>query len=370
MPEVGAGEVLSPLAEFEPPGGTIGTSGVTRLRQDSTSSIAADRTPLLLAGLAVLLAVGVVLASGVGAIPLPLDRLGDLITGRLAGTTLATVLWEVRLPRILLAVVAGAALASSGVAWQGLLRNPLADPYLIGVAAGGALGAGVAITFGFSGAWVPPSALLGALFAASLVMGIARWAAMRAQGVVDGSALLLLAGVAVSSLFSAALSLVMVLHDQGLTSLYFWLLGGFSGRGWAELGAVAPYLVAGGALLLWRLRALNLLQLGDDAARALGVEVTAARRALVLAGTLLAAAVVSECGAIGFVGLIVPHLARMAVGADLRKSVGVAALLGAILLLLADTAARALWAPQEVPVGVITALLGAPFFLYLLVRRS
>ena len=278
---------------------------------------------------------------------------------------LATIVWQVRLPRVLLGGLAGAGLAASGVAWQGVLRNPLADPYLIGASAGGALGAALAIAFGVgatSAFALPLLAFVGSLAAVALVY---RLATLGGSLAVER---LLLAGVAVSSLLSAVLSLVLVVHAESFARLYAWLVGGLSGRGWESLWLVLPYSLVGFAAIAAFTPRLNLLQLGDETALGLGVDVARDRRAVIAAASLLTAALVSACGMIGFVGLVVPHLARMWVGPDLRRVLPVSTLLGGVLLVVADFAARLLWAPTEVPVGVLTSLLGAPFFLLMLAR--
>jgi iron complex transport system permease protein len=181
---------------------------------------------------------------------------------------------------------------------------------------------------------------------------------------------LLLAGVAVSSFLSAGLSAAMVLRSESYTQLYLWLVGSLSGRGWEHLQLAAPYVLLAGAVLVFYLPRLNLMQLGQETASSLGLDVRRDPRTVIAWASLLTAAVVAVCGMIGFVGLVIPHVARLLVGPDLRRLVPVAAVLGAVLLNGADLAARTLWAPMELPVGVLTALLGAPFFLFLLARRA
>ncbi len=280
---------------------------------------------------------------------------------------LAAIVWEVRVPRVALAGLAGAALAIAGAAWQGVLRNPLADPYLIGASAGAALGAAGAILFGLGGgaSWaLPLLAFVGAIGAVALVYRLASTGG-RALSVER----LLLAGVAVSSFLSALLSLAMLAKAEAFTQLYFWLMGGLSGRGWEHVALLVPYAALASAGLLAYVPRLNLLQLGEETARGLGVDLARDQRVVIALAALLTAAVVSVCGMIGFVGLVVPHVARLLAGPDLRRMLPVAAVLGAGLLTAADLAARLLWAPVEIPVGVLTAMLGAPFFLMLLARR-
>ncbi len=317
--------------------------------------------------LALLLLAVAVMAVRWGAVDLSTKQFIDLIMGRAADSTEAAILWEIRFPRVLLALVAGIGLSAAGVTWQGVLRNPLADPYLIGVSAGGALGAGLALFWkgdlplGIQ--TVPIAAFCGSLLALGVVWGIS------GRGATFSVERMLLAGVAVGSFLSAILSMLLFWNQESLTTLYFWMLGSFSGRTWEDLGLALPYLGVGMGLLFWQLRHLNVLQLGAERARGLGVETVSVQRWLIVGASLVTASVVAVCGMIGFVGLVVPHLTRLLVGPDLRRVLPAACLLGAILLVVADLAARTLWAPAEMPVGVLTALLGAPFFLYLIARE-
>ncbi len=317
--------------------------------------------------LVLLLAAVAFMAVRWGAVDLSTAKFIDLIMGRAADSTEAAILWEIRLPRVLLALVAGIGLAAAGVTWQGVLRNPLADPYLIGVSAGGALGAGLALFWKgelpLGAQAVPIAAFVGSLLALGLVWGIS------GRGASFSVERMLLAGVAVGSFLSAILSMLLFWNQESLTTLYFWMLGSFSGRTWEDLRLAAPYLGVGMGLLFWQLRHLNVLQLGADRARGLGVDTLSVQRWLIVGASLVTASVVAVCGMIGFVGLVVPHLTRLLVGPDLRKVLPASCLLGAILLVGADLAARTLWAPAEMPVGVLTALLGAPFFLYLIARE-
>ncbi|MNK51649.1 Hemin transport system permease protein HmuU [compost metagenome] len=317
--------------------------------------------------LALLLVVVAFLAIRWGAVDLPTRQFIDLIMGHGAASTEAAILWEIRFPRVLLALVAGIGLAAAGVTWQGVLRNPLADPYLIGVSAGGALGAGLALFWKgdlpLGTQTIPVAAFLGSLMALALVWSIS------GRGVRFSVERMLLAGVAVGSFLSAILSMLVFWNQESLTTLYFWMLGSFSGRTWEDLTLALPYLGVGLVLVFWQLRHLNVLQLGSERARGLGVDTASVQRWLIIGASLVTASVVAVCGMIGFVGLVVPHLTRLLVGPDLRKVLPASCLLGAILLVGADLAARTLWAPAEMPVGVLTALLGAPFFLYLIARE-
>lgn len=314
------------------------------------------------------------LAVRLGAVAVPWDALtAILLSGGQptdpAAAGLAAIVWQVRLPRVLLGGLAGLALAVAGAAWQGVLRNPLADPYLVGASAGAAIGAASAILFGVGAgsAWsLPLLAFVGALGAVALVWRLA--GPGQGPGGV-GMERLLLAGVAVSSFLSACLSLAMLAKAESFTQLYFWLMGGLAGRGWEHVMLLAPYALFATLGLVAYVPRLNLLGLGEETARGLGVDLARDQRAVVMLAALLTAAVVSVCGMIGFVGLVVPHVARILAGPDLRRMLPVAALLGATLLPAADLVARLAWAPVEIPVGVLTAMLGAPFFLALLARR-
>jgi|FaiFalDrversion2_1042247.scaffolds.fasta_scaffold00004_2 iron complex transport system permease protein len=269
---------------------------------------------------------------------------------------------ELRGPRVLLAAAVGAALASSGVTYQALFHNDLADPYVIGVSAGAALGAVAALSVGAGGLSVPVAAFACALATVTVAFRIAR----RGGGVRMED--LLLAGLALSALLTAATSLLLVLSSGTLEQALNWLLGGFGGRGWIHVAHALPYLVVGYALVQARWRELNLLLLSEDEAWSLGVDVVRARRWLVGGATLMSAAAASVAGLIGFVGLVVPHLVRRLLGPDHRFLLPGSALAGAALLVDADLLARTAAPPVEIPVGVVTAFLGVPFFLWLLRR--
>ena len=291
-------------------------------------------------------------------------------SGRPAGVPESTevILLQLRLPRVVLAAVVGAALAASGAVFQGLFRNPLADPAIIGVSSGAALGAIGVIVFAGSGALgafgVPLAAFAGALLTAFLVYRLAR------IGPTVHVATLLLAGIAVAAVISSAMSLVMSFSGEQVRDIYAWLLGGLVGQGWQAIGAVVPLIAVGVAVAALTAHDLNLLSLGEERASQLGVEVTRLKRRTIGVGALLAACAVSVAGVIGFVGLMTPHLLRLVVGADHRRLLPAVLLAGPTLLILADLVARTALSPQELPVGIVTALLGGPFFLYLLRRES
>ncbi|WP_051980917.1 iron ABC transporter permease [Burkholderia sp. 9120] len=278
------------------------------------------------------------------------------------------VLLQIRLPRVVLALLVGAGFGSAGSALQALFRNPLADPGLIGISSGAALGASTLIVLGpmigaLSLVWLPAAAFLGALTVAALVY---RLAAARGRLALP---LLLLAGIAINALAGAAIGLLTYLADDAqLRSLTFWSLGSLGGAQWPVLGAVAPFVVIGALVIARNSHALNALQLGETEAQHLGVPAQVVKRTVLVASALGVGALVSCTGVIGFIGLVAPHCVRLACGPDQRVVMPGAMLLGATLTVLADLAARTVAAPAEVPLGILTALIGAPFFLALLWR--
>jgi iron complex transport system permease protein len=326
-----------------------------------------------IAGLALLLLLAVIGATAAGSADILPSEFGRVWLDRLAGagsaSAVTTIIMDIRLPRALLAALVGAALAVAGAAYQGLFRNPLADPYLIGVAQGGALGA----TAGFlipglalaAGIWsVPLLAFAGGLGAVVVVYLVAR------TGKSVPVTTLILAGVALGAFLAAITSYLMVRSGDQLHGILAWLLGRLSTGSWEQVAVVAPYSLAGMAVVWLYARPLNVMQLDDEQARQLGVEVERVKLILLGAATLATAAAVAFCGIIGFVGIIVPHFVRLVWGPDHRFLIPLSALCGAIFLVLADTLARTVLAPVEVPVGVVTALAGAPFFLWLLRRQK
>jgi iron complex transport system permease protein len=316
---------------------------------------------LLLAGLAAVLILAAAGSLLVGSAAIPPGKAAEIFLG--AGSSLdRTILLDLRLPRVLLALVVGAGLAGAGTAYQGLFLNPLADPFVIGASSGAALGATVAILLGIGA--LPFAAFLGSLGAVGLVY------LLGGSGGSSSPLTLLLAGAAVSTIVGALVSLLMILNDQSLGVIFNWLLGGLSTATWRELGYGAPMIAVGLATLGFLSRPLDALALGDETARSLGLSVGVFRLAIVLAATLTTAAAVAAAGIIGFVGLVAPHAARRIVGGRSSRLLPVSCFLGALLLLLADGAARGLAAPREIPVSIVTALVGGPFFLLLLRRGT
>lgn len=277
------------------------------------------------------------------------------------------LLRDLRLPRIVMALVAGIALATAGATFQGVFRNPLAEPYLLGVSAGAAVGATVAIIwrpFGALGIFgLPALAFLGAMLAATLVYRLATFAGE------TSSSSLLLSGVAVGSTFTAVLSLLMVATQYDLRTVIVWLMGGLTTASWTKVAVAAPLVASGFVVMLAYAPRLNLMLMGESRAEELGVDAHSTRRTLMIVASLTTASAVAFTGLIGFVGLMVPHMVRLIIGPDHRYLLPASGLFGALFLLLADTLARTVLSPAEIPVGIITAFVGGPFFLYLLRMR-
>jgi iron complex transport system permease protein len=275
------------------------------------------------------------------------------------------IVWQIRLPRVLLAGVVGATLAYSGAAYQGVFRNPLADPYLLGVAAGAGLAGAIAIVLdapltygGFS--LLPLVSFAGAMAAVLLAYNIAH------AGGQTPNTTLILAGVTLSSISVAAISYILIVDHQSSNAVLSWLLGSFNGSGWRDLSFVLPYALPAGIVVFLHGRLLNVLQLEEREAAQVGLDVQRTKAIILLAASLAAAAAVSTVGIIGFVGLISPHIVRLLLGPDYRRLLPVVVLVGASFLILADVGARSLVSPGELPVSIVTSFVGAPFFLFLL----
>ncbi len=278
------------------------------------------------------------------------------------------ILLHIRLPRVLLAAAVGSSLAVAGAVFQGLFRNPMADPYVIGISSGAALGAVFAMLGGFSLALggfgaVPLFAFGGGVATMLLVYSMARVG--RAVPVMT----LLLAGIAVSAFLSALVALLTYFAGEKLHMVVFWMMGGLGGATWRQVGVMAPYALVGYICVSIFSRELNAMLLGEETASHLGVDTERVKKVLLVGASLLVAAAVSTSGIIGFVGLVVPHFVRLVAGPDHRFLIPASALLGGALLIATDTLARVVIAPSELPVGIITALIGAPMFIYLLKRR-
>lgn len=276
------------------------------------------------------------------------------------------IFWRLRLPRVVMSVLVGAVLSVCGAAYQSIFRNPLTDPYVLGVSSGASLGAAVAILLGLEAVlWgVGGMALAAALLTVLFIYRIA------SIGNRMHTTTLLLTGVCLTLLISAVISFLMVLNQEKMDAIIFWTMGSFGSSSWTDVAVLAPVAVVGIAVVLWYARDLNLLLAGSEAAQSMGVEVEKVKRVLLLFTTLMVAFAVSSCGVIGFVGLIVPHAVRLVAGADNRKVVPYSMLCGALFVLVCDTLARYVLRPSELPVGSLTSMVGAPLFIYLLYKNK
>lgn len=314
------------------------------------------------------LAAAALLAVGLGPAPLDFRQVLDVLLGG-GDRGARTIVLDIRAPRAVLAALVGGALSVAGAVLQALLRNPLAEPYVLGVSGGAAVGAVAAVVLGWAalGAWVLPAAAL--VGAAGAVFGVLRVAARGGAGM--DTRVLLLAGVVAGAFFNALIMLLLTFGSaETFRSAVTWMMGSLSGSDWRSVGLLAVWLAPAVGLLLALARPLDLLSVGEESARFLGVRVEGLKRIVYLAASLLVAASVAVSGAIGFVGLIVPHAVRLAWGSAHRRLLPASLLAGALFLVLADTAARTVAAPAEIPVGVLTALVGVPLFVVLLVRRG
>lgn len=339
-----------------------------------------SRWPAILLTLGAILLALLVMAVAIGRVHIPVGEVIAVIVRRLyalvtwqpleMATANEIIVWNLRLPRAILAASVGACLALAGCMMQGLLRNPMADPYVIGVSAGASVGGAVAfllagaLGWGWGIALTPLLAFSGAIGAVIIVYVVAR---------VGGRIPimnLLLSGIALNTVLSALLSFLIYFSSKELQSLIYWLMGSFTGRGWVHVAIIIPHLLIGIALAVFLARDLNALSLGEEAAATLGVHVEGSKRLLLFASTLLTAGAVAVSGIIGFVGLLVPHISRLLFGPDHRVLLPTSALLGGIFLVAADLLSRIIIANAELPVGIITSLFGGPFFLYLLRRNE
>lgn len=308
----------------------------------------------------------------IGPVHIPVSEIIYYVAGKsVSSDTSSTnqlIISRIRLPRVLLGLLVGFALATCGSTMQGLFRNPLASPYILGVASGAAAGAAVVILLGLPPTlFLPLGAFLGGIAATSVVYRLAQ-----APGGKTSTYTLILAGVAIGALFSAITSFTIFLSSgsQKMSDVVFWIMGSLSRANWDHLYTLTPIVLIGSFVLIYFSRDLNALALGENTAFHLGLNPERTKRFLLVIATLVASSAVAFAGTIGFVGLITPHIMRLLIGPDHRYLLPASALGGAILLVVADVAARTVIAPAELPVGIITAFLGAPFFLYLLKTRK
>ncbi len=329
------------------------------------------RKPILIA-LVVLVAV-VLLATAIGPADLSLGTVLNVLASHLPWWHLHSgvspinqaIVWEIRLPRVVLGGLVGSMLAAGGASYQGVFRNPLADPYLLGVAAGAGLGATIAIISSSRSMYLlPAAAFVGGALAVSLTYLVGSRATTHSSG-----SSIVLAGVAIAAVFTALQTNLQQQHAADLQPVYSWILGSLSVASWSDVGLILPYVLISAVVLLAHRRLLDVLRVGEEEAAALGVHPQRVRLAVVAAATLGTAAAVSVSGLIGFVGIIVPHMVRLTTNASYRVVLPVSMISGASFLILADLGARMLDAPGEVPLGVVTAFIGGPFFIFVLRSR-
>ena len=321
--------------------------------------------------LALLVLLGLGAGVAIGPVMIPLDQLVDILFkgwGAEDKPAFAQIVHGLRVPRALTAALVGWALAVSGAVMQGVFQNPLASPYVLGIASGASAGAALVIALGLQGSLGGFALAIGAFVGGAVVVWVVQHLARLRSGPVRTDTLIL-AGVALGALFSAVTTLLIFLSGEQLKAIVLWIMGGLGRSSWSYLTWLAPVIVAGTALLLPYGRQMNALALGDGV-RHLGVDSKRLHRALLGVVTLMTASAVAVAGTIGFVGLIVPHALRLLMGPDHRLLLPACALGGAAFLMTCDTLARTAWAPLELPVGVLTAMVGAPFFLLLLLRRQ
>lgn len=330
--------------------------------------IRCSRLPLgwVLAGLAAI-AAATILGLVVGPVDLGVEAVARELAGLSSGLSdqEQAILWQVRLPRVVLGLLVGATLALAGASYQGVFRNPLADPYLLGAASGAGLGVTITIAGTAGGAPLPFSTPLAA-FVGALVAVAVTYVLGAAGGGRASTASLILAGVAVASFLTACQTYLQQRHRDTLQEVYSWILGRLFTVGWREVAIMAPYFAVTAVVLLAQRRSLDVLAVGDDEARTLGMHARRSRIVVVVAASLGTAAAVSVSGLIGFVGIIVPHTVRLVAGSSHRVILPLSVLFGAAFLVLADLAARTVSSPAEIPIGVVTAFFGAPFFVLVL----
>ncbi len=324
-------------------------------------------------GFGCILGLMIMVSLSMGFLSIPLKDMVSVIFDRLLkgslpdldmAETYAAVIFDVRLPRILTCAAVGAALSVSGVLFQGILLNPLADPYTLGVSAGAAFGASVAIILNLSATYVsiPLFAFLGAWATLFFVVFLSWSPRQRAGGLSSNN--LILSGIIVGAILSAGISFLKFIANEQVSVIIFWLMGSFASKTWANFWVVLAFLILGFSIAIYYARDLNLISLGDRSASSLGVNLKNVTVILLITGSMLAAVCVSISGIIGFVGLLVPHMIRFITGPDNRKLLPVSLLAGAVLLLLADTITRAVL-PNEIPIGILTALTGGPVFCWI-----
>lgn len=347
----------------------------TRTRERARARLAispiSPRIPLLITGFG--LVVVILVSTVIGPADLSISTVASVLFSHVpfihfhssASAIDQAIVWDIRLPRVVLGGIVGAMLAAGGASYQGVFRNPLADPYLLGVAAGAGLGATIVIVSSAGAtSWLPLAAFAGGAVAVTLTYVVGAKFGGRSSGTS-----VVLAGVAVAAVFTAIQTFLQQQHAQDLQAVYSWILGSLSVATWSDVWLILPYVVVSAVVLLMHRRLLDVLRLSEEEAASLGVNPRRVRFVVVAAATLGTAAVVSVSGLIGFVGIIVPHLVRLTTNASYRVVLPVSIVGGAAFLILADLVARTIESPAEVPLGVITAFVGGPFFIFVLRSR-
>jgi len=331
--------------------------------------VAAGAVAVIVSGVAAL-SIGAVTIDAAGVFRELLDHVPGVRIDSGLSATEANIVWELRTPRVVLGFLVGAMLAVAGASYQGVFRNPLADPYLLGAAAGAGLGATIAIGGHLDWELGPFDAVPIAAFVGTLVAVFLAYAVSTVGGRDTSPAVLLLSGVAVMTFLTAMQTFLLQRQADTIREVYTFILGRLLTAGWTEVGVVLPYAVVSSTALLALRRRLDVLAVGDDEASSLGMDVTRTRVAIVVFASLATAAAVSVSGLIGFVGLVVPHLVRLLAGTSFRVVLPLCALFGAAFLVVADLIARTALSPAEIPIGVVTAFFGAPFFVLVLRARG
>lgn len=298
-----------------------------------------------------------------------LPLIGKSIDTSYIADSYKAIIWNIRLPRVLLGVLVGASLSIAGASFQGMFKNPMADPYIIGISSGAALGATLAIIFKFDYRILNISAISAFAFAGALLTVFLVYTIARVGNILPVTNLLL-AGVAVGQFLTAIMSFLMIIYDKDMNKIIYWTLGSLSGKGWSPIIRIGPVVLISMVLIGFFARDLNIMVTGDETAQSLGVDVEKTKIYLLILCSLITSIVVSVSGIIGFVGLIIPHISRLVLGPDHRILLPASALLGGIFMIFADTIARTVISPVQIPVGIITALFGGPFFIYLLRSRE
>lgn len=323
-------------------------------------------------GSIVVIVIGAIAAVCVGVIPIPAEAVWTIVKARIGGNPVPTewqtydiTVWNLRIPRVLLSLLAGGALSVCGAAFQTIFRNPICDPYILGISSGASLGAAISIITGLDTIFfgLTGMALVTAFLTLVLILAIATIGNRKSMETI------LLSGVAVNFLVSAGITLLMVLHQENLDEIIFWTMGSFASSTWQEIIGLFSVLIVVSCFLYFHSKELNIMQLGNETAKTTGVNTRKMTISVLVISSILVATAVACCGVIGFVGLMIPHIVRLIFGNETRTVFTFSILFGSIFCLLADTLARTVAAPAELPVGSITAIVGAPYFIFLLLTR-